>query len=348
MTQTVCLTKYSKNCGCAAKIGPGTLNNLLEKLPEFHDEHLMVGFDKSDDAAVYVARDDLAVIQTLDFFTPVVDDPYLFGRVAATNALSDVYAMGARPATALNIVVFPKDLPAEILGEILRGGADTVLEAGAVMAGGHSIQDDTPMYGLSVTGFAHPKEILTNAGALEGDVLLLTKQLGVGVVNTAVKGNMASEEARKEVLRVMCSLNKNSAECMKAFEVHACTDVTGFSLMGHAREMALASGVSLRIQAHEVPLIEGAPEYARMGLIPGGAYRNREFCGEDVVLSQGIPEEMNDLLFDPQTSGGLLFAVAAKDADAALSALQAANPDTKASIIGRVEALRDAHIYVDD
>ena len=336
MSEQVLLTQYSKNCGCAAKIGPGTLNRLLDGLPEFHDDDLLVGFDKSDDAAVLRVSGDVAVIQTLDFFTPVVDDPYLFGQIAATNALSDVYAMGGTPKTALNIVVFPKDLSPDILGAILKGGADKVAEAGAILAGGHSIQDDTPMYGLSVTGVCHPKEVLTNAGAREGDVLLLTKQLGVGVVNTAVKGRMVSDAAREEVQRVMCTLNRYSAEVMKNFAVHACTDVTGFGLMGHGREMANASGVTLEIEASAVPLIEGARDYASMGLIPGGAYRNREFCADSVVLAQGLDEALNDLLFDPQTSGGLLVAVAPNEAERALSALQKANPDTVCARIGRV------------
>lgn len=334
--ETVALTQYSKNCGCAAKIGPGTLHRLLDSLPEFHDDDLLVGFDKSDDAAVLRVSDDVAVIQTLDFFTPVVDDPYLFGQIAATNALSDVYAMGGVPRTALNIVVFPKDLSPDILGAILKGGADKVAEAGAVLAGGHSIQDDTPMYGLSVTGVCHPKEVLTNAGAREGDVLLLTKQLGVGVVNTAVKGRMATAASEAEVQRVMCTLNRYSAEALKAFNVHACTDVTGFGLMGHGREMALASGVTLEIDAGALPLIEGATDYAAMGLIPGGAYRNREFCGSDVVTEDGLPDEVNDLLFDPQTSGGLLIAVDASEAERALDALQKNNPDTRCARIGRV------------
>ena len=346
MDKVIRLTQYSKNCGCAAKIGPGTLNRLLDALPKFHDDDLMVGFDKNDDAAVYRVSDEVAVIQTLDFFTPVVDDPYLFGQIAATNALSDIYAMGGTPKTALNIVVFPKDLPAEFLGEILRGGADKVLEAGAVMAGGHSIQDDTPMYGLSVTGLAHPDAILTNAGAQPGDVLILTKQIGVGIVNTAVKGNMASDTAKEEAQRLMCTLNRYSAEAVKPFQVHACTDITGFSLMGHAREMAVASGVTLTIKVSCVPLLQDALDYARMGLIPGGAYRNRDFCGTDVFFEEGIAEEVNDAFFDPQTSGGLLYAVAAEDADAALTALQNANPDTRCAIIGEVSALQEAHVRV--
>lgn len=344
--ETVALTQYSKNCGCAAKIGPGTLNRLLDGLPEFHDDDLLVGFDKSDDAAVLRVSDDVAVIQTLDFFTPVVDDPYLFGQIAATNALSDVYAMGGVPRTALNIVVFPKDLSPDILGAILKGGADKVAEAGAVLAGGHSIQDDTPMYGLSVTGVCHPDHVLTNAGAKEGDVLLLTKQIGVGVVNTAVKGRMATTASEEEVLRVMCTLNKNSAETLRDITVHACTDVTGFGLMGHAREMALASGVTLEIDAHAVPLIEGATDYAAMGLIPGGAYRNREYCADAVQIADGIDEALNDLLFDPQTSGGLLIAVAKEEADQALHALQEANPTTVCARIGTVTKRQDALIRV--
>ena len=236
--EKVYLTKLAPNCGCAAKVGPGTLAGVLCKLPQFHDEHLLVGTETSDDAAVYKISDELAMIQTLDFFTPVADDPYDFGQIAAANALSDVYAMGGEPKTALNIVAFPKEMDTEILGEILKGGADKVLEAGAVLAGGHTIQDDTPKYGLSVTGFVHPAKFWKNYGAQTGDKLILTKPLGTGIVNTAIKADLVSEEAREAALRSMKTLNKYAAEILKKYTIHACTDVTGFGLGGHGTEMA--------------------------------------------------------------------------------------------------------------
>ena len=229
------------------------------------------------------------MIQTLDFFTPVVDDPYLFGQIAAANALSDVYAMGGVPKLALNIVCFPNCLDVEILGEILRGGADKVKEAGAVLAGGHSVQDDEPKYGLSVTGFVHPDKVYKNSGCRPGDVLILTKQIGSGVVNTAVKAQMASQEAAQEAARVMASLNRKAGEAAAAYTVHACTDVTGFGLLGHCAEMAKAGNVTLDISVGDVAYLKGAKDYARMGLVPAGAYRNREFVQPD--LDDGNIEE---------------------------------------------------------
>lgn len=230
MKKKVQLTKLAPNCGCAAKVGPGTLAGVLGNLPKFCDPNLLVGTDTSDDAAVYKVSDDLAMIQTLDFFTPVADDPYDFGQIAAANALSDVYAMGGVPKTALNIVAFPKNMDVEILGEILRGGADKVMEAGAVLAGGHTIQDDTPKYGLSVTGFVNPKEFWKNYGAQTGDKLILTKPLGAGIINTAIKADLVSEEARTAVLASMKLLNRSACEAFRKFEIHACTDITGFGL----------------------------------------------------------------------------------------------------------------------
>ena len=275
------------------------------------------------------------MIQTLDFFTPVVDDPYLFGQIAAANALSDVYAMGGVPKLALNIVCFPNCLDVEILGEILRGGADKVKEAGAVLAGGHSVQDDEPKYGLSVTGLVHPDRVYKNSGCRPGDILILTKQIGSGVVNTAVKAQMASEEAALESARVMASLNRKAGEAAAAHTIHACTDVTGFGLLGHCAEMADASKAVIELGAGGIAFMQNAEEYAGMGLIPGGAYRNQEHVSG--LLDAGDVEEVYvDLLSDPQTSGGLLFAVPEDEAERMLQAFEQADLGTKVSVVGRV------------
>ena len=275
------------------------------------------------------------MIQTLDFFTPVVDDPYLFGQIAAANALSDVYAMGGVPKLALNIVCFPNCLDVEILGEILRGGADKVKEAGAVLAGGHSVQDDEPKYGLSVTGLVHPDRVYKNSGCRPGDILILTKQIGSGVVNTAVKAQMASAEAALESARVMASLNRKAGEAAAAHTIHSCTDVTGFGLLGHCAEMAKAGDVTLDISVRDIAYMKDAMDHARMGLVPAGAYRNREFVQPD--LDDGNVEEVYlDLLCDPQTSGGLLFSVPESEAAELLDDLRAQKIETDVSVIGRV------------
>lgn len=273
---------------------------------------LLVGTETSDDAAVYRISEELAVIQTVDFFTPVVDDPYLFGQIAAANALSDVYAMGGDPKLALNLAAFPNCLDIEILGEILRGGADKVLEAGAVLAGGHTISDEEPKYGLCVTGFVHPEKMWKNYGAQTGDILILTKPLGSGILSTAVKGELASEKEINEAVRVMTTLNKYARDAAEGITVHSCTDITGFGLAGHAMEMAKGSRKTFVIDTGTIPVISGVQEYAEMGLIPAGAYRNREYLEADIQSTAAGWRE--DLLFDPQTSGGLLFAVPAKDA----------------------------------
>lgn len=295
----------------------------------------MVGIETSDDAAIYKVTDDIAMIQTVDFFTPVVDDPYTFGQIAAANSLSDVYAMGGEPKVALNIVGFPNCLDPEILGEILRGGADKVKEAGAVLVGGHSVQDDEPKYGLSVSGFVHPDKIYRNYGCRPGDVLVLTKQIGSGIINTAVKAEMASEQAKTQAVIVMSSLNKKAKEAAEGFPVNACTDITGFGLLGHCAEMAKASGVTLEIQAKRVPYMQEAADYAKMGLIPAGAYKNREHC-QSMVDAERVEEYVTDLMYDPQTSGGLLFSLPKCYADEFMNGLKRAKLDTKVSVIGRV------------
>lgn len=337
------LTQMSKTAGCAAKIGPGTLADLLAGLPKFSDPNLMVGIETSDDGAIYRVSDEVALIQTLDFFTPVVDDPYTFGQVAAANALSDVYAMGGEPKLALNIVAWPNCVNPKLLGEILRGGADKVKEAGAVLAGGHSIQDDEPKYGLSVTGFVHPDKVFKNCGARPGDVVLLTKPLGTGIVNTAVKAEMASNEAMEEVIRVMTALNKKAKQVIEKYEIHSCTDVTGFGLAGHSMEMAKGSGVTIEIDMNSVPIQKAAPEYARMGLIPAGAYRNRSFSEGKVDLGD-VEEYLRDIFFDPQTSGGLLLCAAPDEAEKIVKEMETVEMETAFGIIGTVLEKQDRFV----
>ena len=308
----------------------------MSKLPKFEDDNLLVGLETSDDAAIYKITDDVALIQTTDFFTPVVDDPYMFGQIAAANALSDAYAMGGEPRIALNIVGFPNCLDPEILGEILRGGADKVKEAGAVLVGGHSVQNDEPLYGLAVAGFVHPDKIFKNCGAKPGDVLLLTKQIGSGVVNTAIKAGMASVGATEEAQTVMASLNKRAKEVIEHYPINACTDVTGFGLIGHLAEMALPSGVLCEIDSEAVSYIQDSVSYANIGLIPAGAYKNRDYTQAQVVVNEGVDEAKLDLLYDPQTSGGLLISIPSEYKDELLADFEKKGMETKVSLIGRV------------
>ncbi len=321
-------------------MGPGTLNQVLQYLPAMADPNLLVGMDSADDAGVYRLTEELALIQTVDFFTPVVDDPYLYGQIAAANALSDVYAMGGRPLTAMNIVAFPsKKVDTTVLGEILRGGADKILEAGAVLVGGHSIDDEEPKYGLAVTGIVHPDRIVTNCGARPGDKLVLTKPLGIGIITTAIKAEMATGELEQEVSRWMATLNREAAAAMAATGVHACTDITGFGLLGHGLEMARGSGVDLVIDAGAIPVLPQVLELAAMGLIPGGAYNNRRYVEADIDIAAGVPEALQDVLYDPQTSGGLLIAVAAEKAAGLMAALKERGVSA-ARLIGEVQSGR--------
>lgn len=312
----------------------------MGKLPEFHDSNLLVGFETSDDAAIYKVTDDIAMIHTVDFFTPVVDDPYQFGQIAAANALSDVYAMGGEPKTALNIVGFPSCLDTSVLSEIMAGGASKVREAGAVLVGGHSIQNDEPLYGLCVSGFVHPDRILRNKGARPGDALILTKQLGSGLVNTAAKAEMASEASLQEALTVMTSLNQKAKRVLEKYEVHACTDITGFGLAGHCLEMAAASGVTIDLYMHSLPVMQDALEYAETGLVPAGAYRNRNYTAAQTDTG-GVPEKYIDLACDPQTSGGLLVSVSEPDTTDILRDFRKAGLATKARVIGYVSTPKD-------
>ena len=280
------------------------------------------------------------MIQTVDFFTPIVDDPYMFGQIAAANSLSDVWAMGGEPAVALNIVGFPNCLDPAILGDILAGGADKVKEAGAVLVGGHSVQDDEPKYGLCVSGFVHPDKIFKNYGCRSGDVLVLTKQIGSGVINTAIKGELASEIAIQEAQTVMASLNKKAKSVAEKYRVSACTDITGFGLLGHCVEMASASDVTFEIQVNAVEYMADAKEYANMGLVPAGTYKNRGYSVGQVDAG-GVEEVYLDLLYDPQTSGGLLLSVAPEDVRDMMQSFREIGMETKISIIGKVTEKSD-------
>ncbi len=309
------------------------------------DPNLLVGSSTYDDAAVYRLNDETAIVQTVDYFTPVVDDPYTFGLITAANALSDIYAMGARPLLALNIVGFPcKTLPLEVLTEILKGGADKIKEAGALLAGGHTIDDNEPKYGLAVTGLVNPNRVVTNAGAEPGDALILTKPLGVGIITTAIKGEMADEAAYRAAVDLMAALNDRAARVMSEHGVHACTDITGFGLLGHLSEMITAGGTGSRIFLDQIPVLAPARRLAEMGLIPGGAYRNLQYLGEKLHWDKDIEEVDKLILADPQTSGGLLMAVPGEKAEAAAAALRAA--EVNGDIIGEVTASEEPLIYV--
>jgi selenide,water dikinase len=324
------LTTTAKAAGCAAKLSPSILDAVLKRLPPQTDPNLIVGFETSDDAAVYRLKDDLAIVQTVDFFTPIVDDPALFGQVAAANSLSDVYAMGGRPVSALTIVAFPASAPPEILEQILRGGLSKMAEANCTVVGGHSIRDDELKFGYAVTGVIHPQRIWRNVGARPGDALLLTKPIGTGVISTALKQGHAEEAWVAASTTSMTRLNRDAADALHEIEdaskgqppIHAVTDVTGFGLLGHAREMAIGSGVSLKIDHTCVAYLPGAVEASRAKFFSGGMKNNREFIEGCAVFLDSIPEEFQALLFDPQTSGGLLVAIAPEAAAAAQSALE--------------------------
>ena len=331
------LTKLAKCAGCGAKVGAGVLAQLLDGIKVHSDPDLLVGFDKSDDASVYKVSDDLALVQTVDFFPPIADDPYLFGQIAATNALSDVYAMGGEPKLCLNIMAIPADMPKEAVHDLLRGGYDKVYEAGALITGGHSILDEEPKYGLAVTGFVHPDKVLTNSGAKPGDVLLFTKPIGIGVLTTAAKADMASAESMALAHKLMTTLNKSARDAMVKYRVHACTDVTGFGLLGHTLEMAQGSEAEVELDVASIDLIPEAVELARMGILPEGMYRNRAFAEESVDAGT-IELCKQDMLYDPQTAGGLLMAVDQADADALYAELQNCVPS--AQRVGTVREYR--------
>ena len=352
MAETIRLTATAKSAGCAAKLSPSILDAVLKRLPPQHDPNLLVGFETSDDAAVYRLTDEIAIVQTVDFFTPIVDDPALFGQVTAANALSDVYAMGGRPLSALTIVAFPASRSPEILEQILRGGLAKMAEAHCVVVGGHSIRDDELKFGYAVTGVIHPAKIWRNVGARPGDVLLLTKPLGTGVISTALKQGRAEPAWVEASTASMTRLNRDAAEALHEIDdaapgtrpVHAVTDVTGFALLGHAREMAIGSGVSLRIGHQRIGYLPGAIEAARGGFFSGGLTNNREFLEGCAGFLSAVPEEFRALLLDPQTSGGLLAAVAPEAAGAAMAAFE--RRGIPARNIGEVLAKRSPLIEV--
>ncbi|SPF39583.1 Selenide, water dikinase [Candidatus Sulfopaludibacter sp. SbA4] len=300
------------------------LDRVLAAVPRWADENVLVGFDTADDAGVYKLTAELALVQTVDFFTPIVDDPYTYGAIAAANSLSDVYAMGGRPVSSLSILAYPAQGEVSDLEAILKGGAEKMREAGCSILGGHSIADEEIKFGYAVTGTIHPERIKANAAARAGDALVFTKRLGTGVISTALKRGLASEAHVEESIRSMLTLNRRACEEMLRYDVHGCTDVTGFGLIGHAREMALASGVTLEIAVDEIRFLPGAVGYARQGAIPGGLKNNREFASCVVETVRPIPQEIEDLLYDPQTSGGLLITLPEADAAKLVAALEGA------------------------
>lgn len=309
---------------------------VLCHLPKFYDENLIVGMDTYDDAAVYRIDNEKAIVLTMDFFTPVVDDPYIFGQIAAANSLSDIYAMGGKPVTAMNIVCFPNCLPLDILADIIKGGADKVKEAGAIIIGGHTVEDNEPKYGLSVMGFINPNKIITNNGAKPGDILILTKPLGLGILTTAIKANMLSSDVIDKAASVMAYLNKDACDTMLQIGVNGCTDITGFGFLGHSLEMAEASSATFEIWSDSLPIIEESLDLAKMGIIPAGAYKNRNYAGKRVFIDKSVKQEISDILFDPQTSGGLLIAVEESKAVKLLNLLKQ-NNKTECSVIGKVK-----------
>lgn len=345
MENEVKLTKLASCAGCGAKVGAGTLCNLLEGFQTHYDANLLVGYDKSDDASVYRVSDELAIVQTTDFFPPIVDDPFMYGQIAATNALSDVYAMGGEPKLALNIMCIPEKMDKETVQEILRGGYAKAYEAGVIITGGHTIHGAEPIYGLAVTGFVKPENVWTNSGAQPGDVLLLTKPLGVGILTTAAKAGLAEQALLDKLYVQMSTLNKYAHDVLVNYSVHACTDVTGFALLGHSLEMAQGSGVTVHLKAQAVPYHEEAYEMADMGFIPAGAYRNRDFAEAGVRVVGEVARALQDIFYDPQTSGGLLCAVPAAEAEACLAELRAVAPSTQ--IIGYVTEKLDSAIYLE-
>jgi selenide,water dikinase len=349
-TEPVRLTRFSHGAGCACKLSPDDLRTVLglvHGLEPVADPHLLVGMDTADDGAVYTLRDDLALVVTTDFFTPIVDDPYDWGRIAATNALSDVYAMGGTPLLALNLVAWPREgLPFDLLARVLDGGAEVVRSAGALVGGGHSIDDAEPKYGLAVVGTVHPDDLLTNAGARPGDALVLTKPIGLGMISTAVKRDAATPELVAEAVRVMTALNADARDAALevGHDVHAATDVTGFGLLGHLRELLTASGVAGVVDADAVPVIKGVRDLVEAGMVAGGTQRNHAFVS-DVVDWGALPESEQLLLSDAQTSGGLLIAVSGNRAPALVAALDRRGT-LAAAVVGRTIAGSAGHITV--
>jgi len=339
-TTTVRLTQQVEAGGCASKLAPGSLAAVLSRLPKQSDLNLLVGFETSDDAGIYRIAPDQALVQTVDFFTPLVDDPFTFGQIAATNALSDIYAMGGRPVTALSVVCFPQDGDLDVLEQIMRGGLNKMNEAGCIVVGGHSVRDAEIKFGYAVTGLIDPDRVFTNAGAVPGDALVLTKPIGTGVITTALKRGIAEASWVSEAIRSMTTLNRVASEiATKLPGVHAMTDVTGFGLMGHGRELALGSGVTIEIEAAKVLRIDGALDAIALGAIPAGLLANREFaeCVSADAEGARISDDLRNLLYDPQTAGGLLISLAPESADSLLQLLLEAGlrPSRVGTVVGR-------------
>ncbi len=334
--KTVRLTETVRCAGCASKIGPGALKDVLTDLPLLTDPRVIRGMESLDNAGVYQLTDDLAIVQTVDFFPPLVDDPYTFGQIAVANALSDVYTMGGTPITAMNLVCFPiETMDATVLKDILCGGGDKLMEAKVALIGGHSIDDNQLKFGVSVTGTVHPQKLVTNSGAKPGDKVILTKALGTGITITALKAGLADEPTIARVIKSMVTLNDKASTLMLEAGVHAATDITGFGFLGHTIQLANNSHVGINIDIASVPLFPGVAEFARKGLCPGGLYRNRDFYAPSARFAPNIPIEVQDVLHDPQTSGGLLICLAAKQADRLLGKLKEAGV-AEAAIIGEV------------
>ncbi len=325
--KTIRLTETVKAGGCAAKLSPAVLDVVLAKLKQPANPNVLVGFDKADDAGIYQLTPDLAIVQTVDFFTPVVDDPFTFGQVAATNALSDVYAMGGKPISALAVTCFPEDEDVAILEQIMKGGLDKMVEAGCAVLGGHSIRDPEIKFGYAVTGIINPHQVLINANAKVGDALVFTKAIGTGVISSAVKKRAAEPAWEEAAIRSMTTLNRRPSEICLAHDVHAMTDVTGFGLICHAREMALGSDVTIQLHASSVPLLPGARECVAKGFIPKGLRNNRAFATGCAAADADVPEDLYTLLYDPQTAGGLLVSLPASGADALVTDLKKAGID---------------------
>jgi selenide, water dikinase len=357
LSETVKLTATAKAAGCAAKLSPSLLESVLRRLPAPNDPNVLVGFETSDDAGVYRVTDDLALVQTIDFFTPIVDDPFLFGQIAAANALSDVYAMGGRPVSALSVVAFPPSGEPDLLEQIMRGGLSKMNEAGATVLGGHSIRDDELKFGYAVTGLIDPRKIWRNVGARSGDALIFTKPIGTGMISTALKQGQASEESVRAAADSMSRLNKSAADALHEFiagnaennragdsAIHAVTDVTGFGILGHAREMALGSCVSFRLNHSRVEYLPGAIAASQAGFLSGGLKNNCQFVEGCAFFAESVAEEFRNLFYDPQTSGGLLIAVEESRANVLLDSLE--RHRVHARVIGSVLSKRSPLIEV--
>ena len=345
MENEVKLTKLASCAGCGAKVGAGTLVKLLEGFRTHYDPKLLVGYDKSDDASVYKVSDELALVQTTDFFPPLVDNPYTYGQIAAANALSDIYAMGGEPKLALNIMSIPEKLDKETVQEILRGGYAKAYEAGAIITGGHTIHTAELIYGLAVTGFVHPERLWKNCGAQPGDVLLLTKPLGVGILTTAAKAGLVEQGLLERLYVQMSTLNKYARDVLVKYPVHSCTDVTGFGLLGHSLEMAQGSEVTLHIRTKSLNYHKAAYEMAEMGFVPAGAYRNRDFAEASVEVRGEVSRALQDICYDPQTSGGLYCALPEAEAESCLKELREVAAET--AVIGYVTAKEEKYLVLE-